>query len=395
MSASRLDVLRPFWNSRLTDVWKKVPLVWLTGVRRVGKTTMAQQIKGALRLNCDLPSSARRLADPERFYGEVESEIVIFDEIHRLPDPSLVLKIGTDAFPHLRILATGSSTLAATRKFRDSLTGRKGTVHLLPVLDRELEAFGVKDVRRRLLHGGLPEALLAQDKDPVFFAEWLDSYFARDVQELFNVGKRREFLRLVEVALRNSGGLMEITGLSRQCGLSRPTVMNYLEALEVTHILTVLRPYHAGGRQEILRQPKAYGFDTGFVSFVRGWERLREEDCGVLWEHFVLETILSVQGPRDIRFWRDKQRREIDFVILGARGHCDAIECKWDAAEFSIRNLKAFRERHPAGVNYVISPQPEPPYTRDVGGHEIVFTNLRGWADGRTKPNAADKTEAR
>ena len=67
--------------------------------------------------------------------------VVVFDEIHQLHDPTRLLKIGADVFPKLRILATGSSTFAASRKFRDTLTGRKRTVHLVPVTLDELPAF--------------------------------------------------------------------------------------------------------------------------------------------------------------------------------------------------------------------------------------------------------------
>src|SRR5262245_46790482 len=129
-------VVRPYWLERLNQTWKRAPIIWLSGVRRVGKTTLAREIPGALILNCDLPSTARRLEDPERFLASAEASVVVFDEIHQLPDPSRLLKIAADEFPHLKILATGSSTLSATQKFRDSLTGRKRQIHLLPVLYR-------------------------------------------------------------------------------------------------------------------------------------------------------------------------------------------------------------------------------------------------------------------
>ena len=103
---------RPFWVDKLERAWERAPVVWLSGVRRIGKTTLTQELPDALFLNCDLPSTARRLRDPERFYPSVEEPIVIFDEIHRLDDPSLLLKVGADEFKHLKILATGSSTLA-------------------------------------------------------------------------------------------------------------------------------------------------------------------------------------------------------------------------------------------------------------------------------------------
>ena len=82
-------------------------------------------------MNCDLPSVTRTLNDPELFLdGQRPGTVLVFDEVHRLQDPSRLLKIAADEYPHVRVLATGSSTLAATRKFRDSLTGRKQSVHL-------------------------------------------------------------------------------------------------------------------------------------------------------------------------------------------------------------------------------------------------------------------------
>jgi len=180
---------RPFWIDRLQAAWERAPIVWLSGVRRAGKTTLVQSLADSQFLNCDLPSTARVLEDPEAFLRTVQAPTLILDEIHQLPDPSRVLKIAADAFPNLRIAATGSSTLAATRKFRDALTGRKRAVHLVPVLATELETFGIRDIGTRLLRGGLPQALVTADHDRGFYAEWLDSYFARDVQELFRIEK--------------------------------------------------------------------------------------------------------------------------------------------------------------------------------------------------------------
>ena len=286
-------ITRPFWSARIENTWHKVPIAWLSGVRRVGKTTLATELPDADFLNCDLPSVQARLADPETFFRSVSKSRIVLDEVHQLPDPSLLLKIGADAFPHLRILATGSSTLAATQKFKDSLTGRKRNIHLVPVRYDELSAFSINDLRHRLFRGGLPPALLGEAYDPGFYSEWLDSYYARDVQELFRVEKRGGFLKLVESVLRLSGGQLEATSLANLCRLSRPTVLNYLEVLELTHVAILVRPYFGGGPREIVRQPKIYGFDTGFVAFARGWNDLRPEDCGLLWEHLVLERLLS------------------------------------------------------------------------------------------------------
>jgi predicted AAA+ superfamily ATPase len=367
-------IKRPFWTDRLVAAWKQASIVWLTGPRRAGKTALAQSLPDAEFLNCDLPSVAERLRGPESFFLSVKKKFVVLDEVHQLPDPSRLLKIGADAFPKLKILATGSSTLAATQKFRDSLTGRKRVVELVPVLHEELPAFGVADLRERLLRGGLPPALLAKEHNPEFYAEWLDSYFARDVQELFRLEKRAGFLRVLELLMRQSGGMLEVTKLAVESQISRPAVTNWLEVYQITHVAHLVRPYSAGGRREIVAQPKVFGFDTGLVCHARGWDHLRTEDCGVLWEHLVLDTLIAAGAPK-IHFWRDKQQREVDFVVPHGRDAVDAIECKWNPEAFETRGLAAFREQYPKGKNYAVSPLNGPSYERVQGGLKISIVS--------------------
>jgi hypothetical protein len=368
-------IKRPIWIQRLERAWGEVPLVWVAGVRRVGKTFLAKELGESEFLNCDLPGEGRRLEDPEAFFKSVGKPLVVLDEVHQLPDPSRILKIATDAFPHLRVLATGPSTLAASRKFRDTLTGRKRVVALTPVLPEELEAFGIADIEARLLRGGLPPALLRTgEPDWEFYSEWLDSFFARDVQELFHVGKRTEFLRMLELILRQSGGLLEITSLAKHTGASRPTVMNWLDVLQTTQIARIVRPFSGGGRREIIAQPKLYAFDTGFVCHARGWDRLRPEDLGILWEHLVLDTLVAAPA-REILFWRDKSQREIDFVVPRSRDTADAIECKWNPAAFAPENLSAFRAIYPHGRNVVCCPNLPKPYQRHFDNLLVEFMN--------------------
>jgi predicted AAA+ superfamily ATPase len=360
-------IRRDFWINRIQEAWKFASLIWLTGVRRVGKTTLAHSLGEIHYLNCDLQDVARALEKPESFFPTVQKPVVVLDEVHQLVDPSRVLKIGADEFPHLKILATGSSTLAATQKFRDSLTGRKRTVQLAPVLYAEMSAFGITDIRHRLLRGGLPQALLAPQLDRGFYAEWLDSYFSRDVQELFKIGKRSGFLKLFDLLMRQSGGLAEITTLSKLSGLTRPTVMNYLDVFEVTHVLHAVRPFHGNGRQEILKQPKLYAFDTGFVCYNRGWKDVRDEDGGLLWEHLTLDALRTIGPAPRIHYWRDKSKREVDFVLPLNEQELIGIECKWNDDYFRPDGFKALRALHPKGANYLVTPFVTHPYDKTFG----------------------------
>jgi hypothetical protein len=218
----------------------------------------------------------------------------------------------------------------------------------------------------------LPPALLGATHNSEFYGEWLDSYFARDVQELFRLEKRAGFLRVLELLLRQSGGLLDVTKLAAESQVSRPTVTNWLEVYQITHTVHLLRPFSAGGRREIVAQPKVFGFDTGLACHARGWDRLRTEDCGVLWEHLVLDAIIASGVPK-IHFWRDKQQREVDFVVPRARDAVDAIECKWNPEAFETRGLEAFRERYPKGNNYVLCPLSGPAYERVQDGLRVTF----------------------
>ena len=370
---------RPFWTSRIRQAWEKRPIVWLSGVRRVGKTTLAKMFPKAIYQNCDLPSVVRALTDPEPFYDRLDKgTIVIFDEIHRLEDPSRLLKIAADTYPHLKVLATGSSTLSATRKFRDALTGRKEMIYLPPVLWSEcIDQFNIKELDRRLLHGGLPEPLLSEAKNGAFFSEWMDSFYARDIQELFGIRNRSGFMKLLHLLLRQSGSLMDYTNLGRLSDLSRHTVKAHVEAMSIAHAVSLLPPFHGGGRREITQRPKCYCFDTGFVTFVKGWDSIREEDRGLLWEHLVLDTLRTVVDDRRLFYWRDKSGREVDFVIKGVREQSDAIECKINPDHFDPAHLALFRSLYPGGKNYVLSPNIKSSYERRYGKLRVDFIPIR------------------
>ena len=245
---------RKLWIDKINEAWKRRPIVWLSGVRRVGKTTLARMLPDAVYLNCDLPSIRRQLDDPEPFLeAQMTNGVLILDEVHRLDDPSQLLKIAADTKPKLKILATGSSTLSASHKFKDTLTGRKSEIHLTPVLWEECKGeFNINDLDKRLLHGGLPESLLAKKVDAESFAEWIDSYFARDIQELFRVRNRRGFQALFRLLIRQSGGSLNYTSLARKIdSLTRPTIISYVEAMTISHSMFLLSPFHEEGKRKL------------------------------------------------------------------------------------------------------------------------------------------------
>jgi predicted AAA+ superfamily ATPase len=233
------------------------------------------------------------------------------------------------------------------------------------------------DLDRRLLRGGLPEMLLAAEALPEWYAEWLDSFYARDIQELFGVRDRGGFLNLLRLILRQSGGLVDYSALARECDLARPTVKAYLESMAVAQALVPVPPFSGGGRREIVRRPKVYGFDTGFVAFARGWTTIRDEDRGPLWEHLVLDVLRARPGARLVSYWRDKSGREIDFVLPQGRGAVDAVECKVRPERFDPESLRVFRRAYPEGRNLVVGPGVADAYERRYGELVVRVSGCR------------------
>lgn len=368
---------RSAWLDRIEDAWRRRRIVWLPGVRRVGKTTLCRSLPDVEYFDCELPRTRRLFDDPQGFLDSVRGKRCVLDEAHRLANPSELLKIAADHYPDVRLLATGSSVLGASARFRDTLAGRKATVWLTPLTLADLEAFRNPSLPHRLERGGLPPFFLADEFPEADFQEWMDAYWARDIQELFRLERRHSFQRLLELLLAASGGLFEATRFARDCEVSRQTVTNYLGVLETTFVAHVIRPFTTRKASEILTAPKVYGFDTGFVAYYRGWHPLRREDFGALWEHFVLNEILAARQRRDVHYWRDKQGHEVDFV-LGVRGGGPiAIECKWTAKEFDVTNLRVFRRHYPRGESYVVAQDVERGYTRTVADIPVRFVGLR------------------
>ena len=369
-------VPRRYWISRVEQAWRRRSVVWLFGVRRVGKTFLSRSLEGVDYFDCELPRVRRLLEDPESFLEERRGRRVVLDEIHRLPNPSEFLKIAADHYPDVRVLATGSSSLGASSKFKDTLTGRKAEVWLTPMISDDLVDFGNTDLAHRFLHGGLPPFFLAEELPEHDFQEWMEAFWAKDILELFRLERRYSFLRFMELLFTASGGIFEATRFARPCEVSRTTITNYLSVLQATNVVHVIRPYSTHRPSEIVAAPKVYAFDTGFVCYFRGWTSLRPEDFGLLWEHFVLNELQAKLGIRDIRYWRDKKGHEVDFVIPCRGKGIIAVEAKWKADAFSPGGLKALVRRYPEARCYVVASDVAEPYTKSLRGLKVRYVSL-------------------
>lgn len=370
-------VVRNYWVRVLEEAWKSRSIIWLSGVRRVGKTCLCQSLEDVVYFDCELPRTRKMLEDPEGFLEEHSKKRLILDEIHRLDNPSELLKIAADHYKDTRIIATGSSTLSASSKFKDTLAGRKRDVWLTPMIQHDLKAFGDKGWDYRFLRGGLPAFYGEEEYPEKDYQEWLDAFWAKDIQELYRLEKRDSFLKFFELLMQQSGGMFEASSLASPCHASRVTLQNYLRVLEDTYAVTVLRPFYSNKSKEITSAPKVYGFDTGFVAFNKGWINLRSDDRGMMWEHIVLNELLAL-GQRDrLRYWRTKQNQEVDFILTKRGKPPVAIECKWKYDnERDCDLLLKFAHSYPEAELVLVAQNIPQPYRRKYKGVSVQFLGL-------------------
>jgi predicted AAA+ superfamily ATPase len=372
---------RPFWRDIIEKAWLDKSVVWLMGVRRVGKTSLCQSLENVEYFDCEIPRIRQLFEDPELFLSTHKGKRLVLDEIHHLENPSQLLKIAADYYPNVKIIATGSSTLGASAKFKDTLTGRKREIWLTPLLLEELSLFGNENLKHRLLFGGFPSFFQKKQLPESDFKEWITAYWAKDIQDMFKVGKRHSFMKFADLLFAQSGGIFEATNFAPLAEVTRQTIMQYLAILEETFVINVIRPFSSHKATEIVKAPKVYGFDTGFVCYAKGWRDLRNQDLGLLWEHCVLNEINGKLQTRVINYWRDKKGREVDFVIYNRSTHSyTAIECKFNTLNRSSigeigENIKAFRQYYPEGENFVVTSNADKPFIRKYADITLTFVN--------------------
>lgn len=371
-------IKRTFWLKKINEAWKRKSVVWLCGVRRVGKTFLTKSIENIEYFDCESPRTRREMEDPEGFLDKHRKKTIILDEIHKLSNPSELLKLAADYYTDIKVIATGSSTLGASRKFRDTLTDRKVDIWLTPMMSEDVVDFKNNNLEHRLLHGGLPPFFLSKEILDENFQSWIDAYWARDIQELFRLLDKPSFQKFAELLFIQSGGIFEATKFATQCEVGRKVINNYLKVLEETFVIHVIKPYSTHKPAEIVKAPKLYAFDTGFVSFYKGWDKLRKEDLGYLWEHYVLNEMLAHLQSKRINYWRDKNHHEIDFIISKRGKPPIAIECKWSANNFDASGIESFRRRYTKGENFVVCNDVQREFSRNIDGGKISFISLEG-----------------
>lgn len=360
---------------------KAYPVVGILGSRQVGKTTLAKMIKDKARpdavyLDLELPSDWNKLQDPELYLEQFEKQLVIIDEIQRMPAlfPLLRALVDKNRVPG-RFLILGSASPALIRHSSESLAGR--------FIYHELSPFGLFEIgpgrfQKLFLRGGYPGSFLA-DTDEAGFA-WLQSfirtYLETDIPQLGIHIPAAQLRRFWTMLAHSHGQLWNASRIASSLGVSAPTVRRYLDILEDTFIVRQLQPFHANLNKRLIKSPKVYLRDSGILHALLGTGSMDllqgHPVLGSSWEGFVIEQLISLLPEhRGSYFYRTGAGAEIDFLFFDQKNTPVAVEVKyslspspergfWNAYE-DLSCKRGFvvypgKERYPIGKNVFALP---------------------------------------
>lgn len=340
----------------IADLNKKIAL--LVGPRQAGKTWLAKDIaksfSNSVYLNYD-DAKDRGILLKQSWLDS--TELLIFDELHKMPGWKTYLKGVFDTrLEHQKILVTGSARLEIYDKVGDSLAGRYFCHHLLPISLSELKQAGeTTNIEKLLERGGFPEPYFADDEIEAsrWRVQYLNSLLSTDVFEVKTIHNLKGLRLVLEMLRERVGSPISYKAIAEEAQLSPPTVKEYIHILEAIHVLFLVTPYSKNIARSILKEPKVYFYDVGFV----------KGDIGAKLENFVAVSLLkSIYGRQDIlaeevklHYLRTTDGKEIDFAIVKNDAIETMIEVKTSDDNIS-KGLRYFYQRHSqAAIQLVLS----------------------------------------
>ena len=334
----------------IRDLKKK--MVFISGPRQVGKTTLAKSIlqTDASYLNWDIPAHREFILRRELPL----TKMWCFDEIHKYTSWRDFLKGVYDEFhQEHRILVTGSARLDMLRKSGDSLQGRYHHLRMHPLSVKELGITSRKDLLTLLELGGFPEPWFSGSA--VEAKRWSTNYRSLLVnQESTSIETISDLSKLELLSLRLPeliGSPLSINALREDLQLAHKTVSRWLDILENIYMIFRLPPFGSPLIRAVKKEQKHYHFDWTLVP-----------DMGARFENLVASHLLKwVHFRRDVygeeielRYFRDTDKREVDFCVTLNRKPTMFVECKWSEGSTSP-HLYYLKKKFPEAEYYQVT----------------------------------------
>jgi uncharacterized protein len=332
-----------YLKSQIKKDLNKMKMVFVGGPRQVGKTTLAKEFcKSDSYFNWDIIHQRDKILKGEFSDGNCW----VFDELHKYSQWRQLLKGLYDEFKtEKKILVTGSARLDLYRRGGDSLQGRYHYLRLHPLTIDELNSRSENDLLQLFRLGGFPEPFLGGSK---FEAQrWSREYRQRILREDISSIETIEDLDSAELLMIRLpdlvGSPLSINKISLDVGKSPKTIKRWFQIFENFYAVYTLIPFGAPKIKAVKKERKHYHFD---------WTLIKDEGPAfenmvgnhlLKWTHFYQDT----QGrDLELRYFRDQEQREVDFVLLEDRKPVAFVECKLNDTNISP-HLKYLKNKFP------------------------------------------------
>ncbi len=311
---------------------KQFPAVIVTGPRQSGKTTLLKHLFAKTHSYVSLDDPDIRLMaarDPKLFLKNYPAPLII-DEIQYAPElfPYLKIAVDNNRSKKGQFLLTGSQSFPLMAKVGESLAGRIAVLTLLSFSCKEQKAdkknLDFAELRYMVLSGGFPEIALNKTRDTkLWFGGYLQTYLERDVRQIRQIGDLMDFQRFLELLAANNGQVLNLSGLSNDLGVAVNTVKAWISVLEACYQIILVKPFYKNKGKRIIKSPKIYFLDTGFLCYLLGIAHKEQvfkgPAAGQLFENVVLGEIIrkfynNGEIPK-IFWWRTSYGDEVDFII--------------------------------------------------------------------------------
>lgn len=358
-------------KDKLTYWLNKRKVLVLTGARQVGKTTLLKDLfegQQMLWLNGDDPAVRTRL-DNITLSGIKDLvggyQIVVIDEVQRILNPGILLKMMIDNFPEVQFVATGSSALEISDKVFEPLTGRHILFHLYPFAQAEIyptkSAFELEQqIPFHLRFGSYPDVVINPLDAETLLKNLAGQYLYKDVLIWKDIRKPELLDKLLKLLAYQVSSEVSINELANALKVKSETVENYIDLLEKSFVVFRLKSYSTNERKEVTKMNKIYFWDNGIRNAIIDDFRPLElrNDIGALWENFLVSERMKMKAWKEITaksyFWRNKQQREVDY-IEEQYGELTAYEMKWNS-EKNHKVTLAFTNAYPTAKTEIITP---------------------------------------
>lgn len=370
-------------QQNLTNLLRQFPAVVLLGPRQTGKTTLAFAQKklypNSLYLDLELPSAQRQLDDPEAFLMAHPNQLVILDEVQRVPELFSVLRGVIDqrrrkGEASSQFLLLGSASGVLQQQSSESLAGRVAQVELTPFLARELFKDDATQSKMNSLwiRGGFPLSWLATSHaiSLTWREVFITTYLEKDIPALGPRIPATTLRRLWTMLAHNQGELQDQSKLASALAISGQTVGRYMDLLCDLMLVRRLPAWSGHVGKRLIRAPKVYVRDSGLVHALLGLQDLdavlSHPVAGSSWEGFVVEQLINAAPHGQASFYRTSNGAEVDLVLEFRNGQTWVIEIKRSSAPSISRGFYTAATDLNATRKLVVAPVEQPYPMKDA-----------------------------